>query len=113
MNAVSLNNLWNYLQGLSLTASNQRWLASHLMEAAESNESKSKKVESTDFHKEIVFPKIPRDYKPSPSVLAMTCGPLPKDFDLEKELDEMWEERARLMYLSPLTSEGLMISTYW
>ena len=24
MNAVSMNNLWNYLQGLSLTASNQR-----------------------------------------------------------------------------------------
>ena len=36
MNAISLNNLWSYLQGLSLTASNQRWLASHLMEAAES-----------------------------------------------------------------------------
>ena len=26
MNAVSLNNLWSYLQGLSLSASNQRWL---------------------------------------------------------------------------------------
>ena len=88
MNAVSLNNLWSYLQGLSLTASNQRWLANHLMEAAESAESRSKK-------KEIVFPKIPKDYKPSPRVLAMTCGQLPKDFDLDKELDEMWEERAR------------------
>ena len=40
MNAISLNNLWNYLQGLSLTASNQRWLASHLTEAAESVEKK-------------------------------------------------------------------------
>ena len=88
MNAISLNNLWSYLQGLSLTASNQRWLASHLMEAAESTESKNKK-------KEIVFPKIPKDYKPSPRVMAMTCGPLPKDFDLDKEFDEMWEERAR------------------
>ena len=94
MNAISLNNLWSYLQGLSLTASNQRWLASHLIEAAENNERKSKKAVSTDFQKEIVFPKIPKDYKPSPRVMAMTCGPLPKDFDLEKELDEMWEERA-------------------
>ena len=44
---------------------------------------------------ELVFPKIPKDYTPSAKVLAMTCGPLPKDFDLDNELDEMWEERAR------------------
>ena len=88
MNTVSLNHLWSYLQGLSLTASNQRWLANHLMEAAESAENKGQK-------KELVFPKIPKDYKPSPKVLAMTCGPLPKGFDLDKELDEMWEERAK------------------
>jgi hypothetical protein len=88
MNAISLNNLWSYLQGLSLTASNQRWLANHLMEAAESAETRSEK-------RDIVFPKIPKDYKPSPKVLAMTCGKLPKDFDLDKELDEMWEKRAR------------------
>lgn len=88
MNTVSLNHLWTYLQGLSLTASNQRWLANHLMEAAESAENKGQK-------KELVFPKIPKDYKPSAKVLAMTCGPLPKGFDLDKELDEMWEERAK------------------
>ncbi len=34
MNAVSLNNLWSYLQGLSLTASNQRWLGERLIEAS-------------------------------------------------------------------------------
>ncbi len=88
MNTVSLNHLWSYLQGLSLTASNQRWLATHLMEAAASAESKGQK-------KELVFPKIPKDYKPSAKVLAMTCGPLPKDFDVEKEFDKMWEERAK------------------
>ena len=88
MNAVSLNNLWSYLQGLSLTASNQRWLATHLMEAAESVEKKQHKSE-------LVFPKIPKDYKPSAKVMTMTCGRLPKDFDLDKELDKMWEERAR------------------
>jgi hypothetical protein len=88
MNAMSLNHLWSYLQGLSLTASNQRWLANHLIEAAESAECKSQK-------KELVFPKIPKDYKPSARVLAMTCGPLPNNFDVEKELDEMWEERAQ------------------
>ena len=88
MNAFLLNNLWNYLQGLSLTASNQRWLAGHLMEAAECAEKQQQK-------EVLVFPKIPKDYKPSAKVMAMTCGPLPKEFDLDKELDEMWEERAR------------------
>lgn len=34
MNAVSLNNLWSYLQGLSLSASNQRWLGEKLIEAS-------------------------------------------------------------------------------
>lgn len=34
MNAISLNNLWSYLQGLSLSASNQRWLGERLMEAS-------------------------------------------------------------------------------
>ena len=34
MNTVSLNHLWSYLQGLSLTASNQRWLSERLIEAS-------------------------------------------------------------------------------
>ncbi|MBO4891157.1 MAG: hypothetical protein J5502_00980 [Prevotella sp.] len=34
MNAVSLNNLWSYLQGLSLSASNQCWLGERLIEAS-------------------------------------------------------------------------------
>lgn len=85
MNAISLNNLWSYLQGLSLTASNQRWLANHLMAAADSKEGRNRK-------KDIVFPKIPKDYKPSTKVMAMTLGPLPEGVDLEKELEKRWEE---------------------
>ncbi len=34
MNTVSLNHLWSYLQGLSLTANNQRWLSERLIEAS-------------------------------------------------------------------------------
>ena len=41
MNAISLNNLWSYLQGLSLTASNQRWLAERLIEASTATKGKS------------------------------------------------------------------------
>ena len=32
MNAVSMNNLWTYLQGLCLTACNRQWLAERLVE---------------------------------------------------------------------------------
>jgi len=34
MTFSSLNNLWNYIQGLSLTPRNQEWLAERLKEAA-------------------------------------------------------------------------------
>ena len=37
MNAVSLNNLWTYLQGLTLTAGNKKWLADHLNESAKAD----------------------------------------------------------------------------
>ena len=88
MNTAALNNLWSYLQGLSLTATNQRWLASPLMEAAESMEQREQK-------KELVFPTLPKDYKPSEKVMAMTLGALPEGVDLEKELEERWEEWAK------------------
>ena len=44
MNSVSLNNLWTYLQGLSLTASNQRWLGEKLIEASVKTEAKPSDV---------------------------------------------------------------------
>lgn len=36
MNSIAMNNLWSYLKGLSLTASNQRWLGERLIEASAS-----------------------------------------------------------------------------
>lgn len=45
MNTVSLNNLWSYLQGLSLTASNQRWLGERLIEASANQTSNAKEEE--------------------------------------------------------------------
>lgn len=41
MNAVSLNHLWSYLQGLSLTSSNQRWLGERLIEASAAGDDES------------------------------------------------------------------------
>ena len=44
MNAMSLNHLWTYLQGLSLTASNQRWLGERLIEASAATEATANDV---------------------------------------------------------------------
>lgn len=35
MNAVSMDNLWAYLQGLALTANNRQWLAEKLVSVKE------------------------------------------------------------------------------
>ena len=52
MNAISLNNLWSYLQGLSLSASNQRWLGERLIETSNATKkSKSANVATHRIHK--------------------------------------------------------------
>lgn len=38
MNAAAMNNLWNYLQGLSLTADNWQWLAERTKEKSRSRD---------------------------------------------------------------------------
>lgn len=38
MNTASLYNLWNYLEGLSLTANNKRWLSERLIESSHPKE---------------------------------------------------------------------------
>lgn len=90
MNTLSMNNLWNYLQGLSLTASNQRWLAERLLESSEKGSATKEEP-----MKKLVFPKIEKDFKVSQEVLDMVCGSLPEDFDLDKEKEVMWEEMAQ------------------
>lgn len=40
------------------------------------------------------FPYIPANRKVSKEVLDMVVGTLPDDFDVEKEMDKMWKERA-------------------
>lgn len=36
MTALTINKLWSFIQSLSLTASNERWLAERLLESANS-----------------------------------------------------------------------------
>ena len=84
----AMNNLWNYIQGLSLSASDRQWLADKLVEKTdEQQEAKSEK--------ELVFPHIDDGFVPSESLLSMVLGPLPEGFDIDKELELMWEERAK------------------
>lgn len=44
MNAVSLNNLWTYLQGLALTADNWNWLANKSSEMSQAKEESTVKT---------------------------------------------------------------------
>lgn len=83
-----MNNLWNYIQGLTLSASDRQWLADRLTEHPE--EHMRAKTE-----KELVFPHIDDDIAPSEEILSMVLGPLPEGFDIDKELELMWEERAK------------------
>ena len=59
------------------------------------NKQKSNSVEKKHQKAELVFPQKPKEYKPSAKVMAMTCGPFPKGFEVDKELELMWEERAQ------------------
>lgn len=83
----AMNNLWNYIQGLSLSDSDRQWLADRLVEGAE-----ARQVAKPE--KELVFPHFNDDYVPSECLLSLVLGPLPEGFNIDKELDLMWEERA-------------------
>ena len=76
----AMNNLWNYIQGLSLSASDRQWLADRLVEGAE-----AKQTVKTE--KEMVFPHFDDSFVPSESLLSMVLGPLPEGFDIDKQLD--------------------------
>ena len=82
--SAAMSNLWSYLQGLSLSSEDRHWLADKLLEK------KEKKAK-----KELVFPHIDADFNMSPELQEMVLGPVPEGFDIDKELEQMWEERAK------------------
>lgn len=97
MNAISLNNLWSYLQGLTLTPSNKRWLAEHLYESATMEERpmtrEEKLAEAARIRKEkekILWANMPKvskaDLVPSQEILDIVkdVEPMPEDVDIEK-----------------------------
>jgi len=97
MNAISLNNLWSYLQGLTLTASNKRWLADHLYESARKEEQPMTREEMLaeaarirkQKEKELwaTMPKVSKEeLVPSQEILDLVkdIEPMPDDVDIEK-----------------------------
>jgi len=44
MTTLAINKLWSFLQSLSLTANNERWLAERLLESADAKSRKKKET---------------------------------------------------------------------
>lgn len=64
MTSASLNNLWNYLQGLALSPSNQRWLGEKLIEASfEKKGSAAKKAFLNELHRSLQEVKLAQEGK--------------------------------------------------
>ncbi len=78
MNAVSLNSLWTYLQSLTLTTNNKKWLADHLYEAAKEETKAAKAGERLRLTTE--------DFILSTDMLEpiKDITPLPADYDFDK-----------------------------
>lgn len=78
MNALSLNSLWSYIQSLSLTASNKKWLADHLYEAVKEEAKADKKGKRLQITQD--------DLILSADMLepVKDITPLPADFDFDK-----------------------------
>ena len=86
MTTIAINKLWSFLQSLSMTANNERWLAERLLESAEA---KSKK-------KEEVKPVASSwaNYQLSPEIVNMTLKNRKKVSDsIENSLYEAMEEK--------------------
>lgn len=75
MTTLAINKLWSFLQSLSMTANNERWLAERLLESADA---KSKKEEEA-----ATFPWI--NYQLSPEIINMTLNNRKKVSDTTEE----------------------------
>lgn len=83
--SLSLNDIYRMLSGLS--SDNKRWLAAKLIADTERSRQDGKKL--------LRFPHLPIDRPISKEVTDMVLGGLPESFDVERELEKMWEDRAK------------------
>lgn len=62
MTALAINRLWHFLQSLSLTANNERWLAERLLESANAKTATNVKKQEN----------VWANYQLSPEILNLT-----------------------------------------
>lgn len=86
MSAFAIDKLWKFLQSLSLTASNERWLAERLLESANAKTSKNENGSDTVWAK----------YQLSPEILGMSLNNRESVSDnIDNEFYEALEEKYR------------------
>ena len=94
MTTVAMNNLWNYIQGLSLSAKNQAWLAARLTEASKQSKPKTKKLS-----KEIEA--IPEEYRCDPYEISPSGDPFFADKrnveELRRRIDDAHNGRSKIV----------------
>lgn len=95
MNTVSLNNLWNYLQGLKLTSSNKKWLADHLYQSALSQSQHDQQAEEEFWENAPLLTQD--DLIPSQEILSIVSEvePMPQDIDAEKLVSDYLAKKYR------------------
>lgn len=87
MTTLAINKLWSFLQSLSLTAKNERWLAERLLESAEAKS----KIED-----DVVSEPFWGKYKLSQEIMDMTLNDRQKVSDnLDDSLYSAIEEKYR------------------
>ncbi len=85
MTTLAINELWSYIQSLSMTASNERWLAERLLESA-----KAKSVANEQEVQSHVWD----NYQLSPEIIEMTLKNRKMvSNDIEKSLLTAIEEK--------------------
>lgn len=86
MTTLALNKLWGFLQSLSLTASNERWLAERLLESAKAKTTATTKEEQ----------KAWANYQLSPEILKISLQNRKLVSDsIEDSLEDSLEEKYR------------------
>lgn len=82
--SIPIDEIYHLLSKLSIE--NKKWLVEKLVHDVSLSEATAKT-------QKLSFPHIPANRPISKEVLNMVIGTLPRDFDIEKETDLMWEER--------------------
>lgn len=86
MTTLAINKLWSFLQSLSMTANNERWLAERLLESADAKSKKKEEAKSTVSSW--------ANYQLSPEIINMTLNNRKKVSDnIEETLYSAMEEK--------------------